>query len=302
MAPVDHYLAIDIGGTKLAAAIVTGDGQVIHHREVPTPTATQEQAHLVTGALTELAADVAGELPLAGVGIASAGPIDTARGTISPVNIPAWRDFDIVDAVSDAVGGPDPVLIHDSTAAALGEHWLGAGRGSNALLGIVVSTGIGGGLVLDGRPLSGSAGNAGFIGHLTADPAGERCACGRTGCVETGASGPAMVRWAHANGWTGHSTPELAEAAAAGDRIPVAAFRRGTDHLATGIITATILLDLDLVVIAGGVSAAGEVLLTPLREAVSRDSTPALRKLRIRRATLGRHSGLIGAARHAQGH
>lgn len=114
-----------------------------------------------------------------------------------------------------------------------------------------------------------------------------------------------MLRWAHANGWTGRSTPELAEvaeAAEAGDPIPVAAFRRGADYLATGITTATILLDLDLVVIAGGVSAAGEVLLAPLREAVSRDSTPALRKLRIRRATLGRHSGLIGAARHAQGH
>ncbi|MET9618954.1 ROK family protein [Kitasatospora indigofera] len=299
MASVDHYLAIDIGGTKLAAAIVTGSGQVVHHREVPTPSADPGQERLVTRALTELAADVAGGLPLAGVGVASAGPIDTARGTISPVNIPAWRDFDVVSAVGAAVGGPGPRLIHDSTAAALGEHWLGAGLGSSALLGIVVSTGIGGGFVMDGRPVSGSVGNAGFIGHITADPAGEPCACGRTGCVETGASGPAMLRWARANGWPGHSTPELADAAAAGEAVAVAAFRRGADFLAGAITTSAILLDLDRVVIAGGVSAAGEVLLGPLREALTRDGAAAVRGLTVVRATLGRHSGLIGAARHA---
>ncbi|MCX5208405.1 ROK family protein [Kitasatospora sp. NBC_00240] len=297
MASDDHYLAVDIGGTKLAAAIVTGSGQVVRQREVPTP--SSEPEHLVTRALTELVADVCATTPPAGIGVASAGPIDTARGTISPVNIPAWREFPVVDAIAEAVGGPPPRLIHDSTAAALGEHWRGAGAGSSALLGIVVSTGIGGGLVLDGRPVSGAAGNAGFIGHITADPVGEHCACGRTGCIETGASGPAMLRWARANGWTGHSTPELAAAAATGDATAVAAFRRGAEFLAGGIITSAILLDLDRVVIAGGVSAAGEVLLGPLRAAVIRDDSADIRELRIVRAELGRHSGLIGAARHA---
>jgi glucokinase len=301
MAPAERYLAIDIGGTKLAAAIVTGDGQVVHHREVPTPAATPDDDHLATRALCELAAAVADQTPtLDGIAIASAGPIDTRRGTISPVNIPAWRDFNVVDAVSDAVGGPDPLLIHDSTAAALGEHWQGAGRGSTALLGIVVSTGIGGGLIMDGEPIAGAVGNAGFIGHLTADPDGAPCACGRTGCVETGASGPAMLRWAQATGWTGHSTPELAERAGEGEPLAVAAFQRGADYLATGITTAAILLDLDLVVIAGGVSAAGDVLLRPLRDAVARARSAAASKLRIRQAVLGRHSGVIGAARYAQ--
>ncbi|MEU6879085.1 ROK family protein [Streptomyces sp. NPDC046712] len=299
MAPVDQYLAVDIGGTKLAAAVVTGTGRVVHQREVPTPSAKPGQKYLVAHSLTELVTDVVGEEPIAGVGIASAGPIDAARGTVSPVNIPAWRNFDVVSAVSDAVGGPQPRLIHDSTAAALGEHWIGAGAGSRAVLGIVVSTGIGGGLVMGGRPISGSAGNAGFIGHLTADPAGERCACGRIGCVETGASGPAILRWARANGWTGHSTSDLAEAAASGEPVALAAFRRGADFLAEGIITSAILLDLDRIVIAGGVSAAGDVLLTPLREALARDGSPAVRKLNVVRAALGRRSGLIGAARHA---
>ncbi|MCP2309343.1 ROK family protein [Kitasatospora paracochleata] len=303
MAPLDHYLAVDIGGTKLAAAVVTGTGQVLHHHEVPTPSAGPDQERLAGRALVALveqvtsAADVA-EGP-AGVGIASAGPIDIAQGTISPVNIPAWRDFDVVGAVAGAIGGPQPRLIHDSTAAALGEHWLGAGQGSSALLGIVVSTGIGGGLVMDGRPIAGAAGNAGFIGHITADPAGERCACGRIGCVETGASGPAMLRWARANGWAGDTTPGLAEAAADGEAVALAAFRRGADFLAGAIATSTILLDLDRVVIAGGVSAAGEVLLGPLREALAQHDCAAVRRLTVVRAALGRRSGLIGAARHA---
>lgn len=167
---------------------------------------------------------------------------------------------------------------------------------------MVVSTGIGGGLIMDGQPIFGSVGNAGFISHITADPAGERCACDRVGCVETGASGPAMLRWALANGWTGRSMPELTEHARAGQPVAVAAFQRATDFLASGIITAAILLDLDRVVIGGGVSAAGEVLLRPLRDAVFRDCSPAARKLHILQAALGRDSGLIGAARHAQLH
>lgn len=300
MASPAHYLAVDIGGTKIAAAMVSSSGQVENHREVRTPAAGPGQADLPARALTELVAEVAGETHLAGVGIASAGPIDNKAGTISPVNIPAWRDFPVVDTVRDAIGGPLPVLVHDSTAAALGEHWQGAGRGSSALLGIVVSTGIGGGLILDGQPIGGSAGNAGFIGHITADPLGEKCACGRTGCVETHASGPAMLRWARANGWAGGSTPELAADAALGQPIAVAAFQRAAELLAIGIATAATLLDLDRIVIGGGVSAAGEVLLRPLRDAVAKSDAPAAAKLRILQASLGRHSGLIGAARFAQ--
>lgn len=189
-------LAIDIGGTKLAAALVDEAGSVLRSATRPTPRTE------VMAALTALIADVTvdGPPPLA-VGIGCAGPLDLAEGTVSPVNMPSWRGFPLRDEVQALTGLPT-VLAGDAQCFALGEHWLGAGQGSRALLGIVVSTGIGGGLVIDGAPILGPTGNAGHVGHMSVDPYGERCECGGRGCVERYASGPNMARWATENGWT----------------------------------------------------------------------------------------------------
>jgi glucokinase len=118
------------------------------------------------------------------VGISSAGPIDVAEGTISPVNIGAWRGFPVVDRVVAAVPGVPVRLAGDGLCMALGEHWRGAGQGAAFMLGMVVSTGIGGGLVLDGAPYGGRTGNAGHVGHVVVDVNGPPCACGGHGCVE----------------------------------------------------------------------------------------------------------------------
>ncbi|MER7501103.1 ROK family protein [Nonomuraea pusilla] len=189
-------LAIDIGGTKLAAALVDEAGSVLRSATRPTPRTE------VMAALTALIAEVTvdGPPPLA-VGIGCAGPLDLAEGTVSPVNMPSWRGFPLRDEVQALTGLPT-VLAGDAQCFALGEHWLGAGQGSRALLGIVVSTGIGGGLVIDGAPILGPTGNAGHVGHMSVDPYGERCECGGRGCVERYASGPNMARWATENGWT----------------------------------------------------------------------------------------------------
>ncbi|GLW10888.1 hypothetical protein Misp01_60160 [Microtetraspora sp. NBRC 13810] len=192
-------LAIDIGGTKLAAAIVSAEGAVLRRGQVPTPVSTDGMR--VAGALTGLIAEVSEGVAPAAVGVASAGPIDPVRGTVSPVNITAWRDFPLMEHVRAAVPGVPAALVGDAVAAAVGEHWRGAGADATALLGIVVSTGIGGGLVLDGRPYPGPTGNAGHFGHITVDPTGPVCACGGRGCVETLSSGPSLVRWARAQGW-----------------------------------------------------------------------------------------------------
>ncbi|WP_219467003.1 ROK family protein [Nonomuraea rhizosphaerae] len=196
-------LAIDIGGTKLAAALVDEAGSVLRSATRPTPRTE------VMAALADLIGEVTAEgpTPLA-AGIGCAGPLDLAAGTVSPVNMPSWRGFPLRDEVARLSGLPT-VLAGDAQCMALGEHWLGAGRGSSALLGIVVSTGIGGGLVIDGVPLLGPNGNAGHVGHMSIDPYGERCECGGRGCVERYASGPNLARWALANGWT----PGLAAAA-----------------------------------------------------------------------------------------
>src|SRR5262249_4990062 len=130
------------------------------------------------------------------VGIASPGPVDLTTGRVSPINIPGWHDFPLRDRITDLLPGAKATLAGDGVCMALGEHWAGAGRGSAAMLGMVVSTGVGGGLVLDGRPFAGRTGNAAHVGHVVVEPAGDACTCGGRGCVETVASGPNLVRWA----------------------------------------------------------------------------------------------------------
>jgi predicted NBD/HSP70 family sugar kinase len=284
-------LALDIGGTKFAAALIGDDGTMTARAEMPIgsdPSAT----------LSELTRRVA--VPgLTGVGIGSAGPLDVSDGTVSPVNIPLWRDFPLVKTVSALVPGVPVRLAGDAQCMALGEWWRGS-YGACAFLGIVVSTGIGGGLVLSGRPYLGPTGNAGHIGHITVDRDGEDCPCGGVGCVETISSGPSMVRWALANGWTPDGVPDaraLAADATVGVPVAVSAFGRAADALATAILTTAALFDLDNVVIGGGVAAAGPTLLTPVRQAIARQAGMAfLRRLRVDFTSLGRDAGLHGAA------
>ncbi|WP_436499809.1 ROK family protein [Actinokineospora sp. HUAS TT18] len=289
-------LAVDIGGTKLAAGLVDAEGQVQGHAEVATPA----DGSLLDSALRGLLTSVLGDVTPRAVGLACAGPVDPLAGTVSPVNIAAWRDFPLVDQVSDIVPDVPVTLVGDAIAAAVGEHWRGAGQGTASMLGIVVSTGVGGGLVLGGLAYPGPSGNAGHVGHVVADPAGPLCVCGATGCVEAYASGPSMVGWAREQGWTGSTAQALAADAARGDAVAVAAFDRGTRALARGIIDTATLCDVDRVVIGGGVAAAGPVLFEPLRRHLANSATLSfVRRVTVEPAALGRHSGLLGAARTA---
>src|ERR1700704_747422 len=267
---MDVTLALDIGGTKIAAGLVDADGTLVHHAKLPTPDGDAEAVWTVVDTLvTEALAEASGSVR--GVGIASAGPIDLPAGTVSPINITAWRGFPIVERVSTLTGAPVR-LGGDGLCMALGERWRGAGRGAQFLLGMVVSTGVGGGLVLDGAPYDGRTGNAGHVGHVVVEPDGLRCACGGRGCVETVASGPSMTRWARANGWSappGAGAKELADAAAAGEGLALQAFERGTRALAAMIASVAAVCDLDVVVIGGGVAKSGEVLFGPLRAALA---------------------------------
>ncbi|AHC24237.1 MULTISPECIES: ROK family protein [Mycobacteriaceae] len=287
-------LAIDIGGTKIAAALVDG-GTLVHRTEVPTPQTSAEDAW---GATAELITATLAAEPTGGVeaiGISSAGPVDLGAGTISPVNIAVWRDFPIVARVAQQTGLPVR-LGGDGLCMALGEHRYGAGRGAQFLLGMVVSTGIGGGLVLGGVPYDGRTGNAGHVGHTVIELDGQRCPCGGRGCVETVASGPAMTRWARAQGWAGTDAKQLAADVQRDDPIAVEAFRRGATAVAAMIASTAAVCDLDLAVIGGGVAKAGPVLFDPLRAALADYAGLAfLRSLRVVPAELGSDAGLIGA-------
>lgn len=200
------YAAVDIGGTKIAAGLVDAQGVLLQRVELPTPARGSAQDVLAT--VAELVDALAADRRWArvvGVGIGSAGPVDPVRGTVSPVNIPAWREFPIVERVRmlPHVGskGLPVTLLGDASAMAAGEHWRGAARGYDDALCLVVSTGVGAGLIVDGALRTGPSGNAGHLGHICVDVEGEQCPCGSRGCVETIASGTAIARWAVAQGW-----------------------------------------------------------------------------------------------------
>lgn len=295
-------LALDIGGTKIAAGIVDAKGELLHQNRQSTPRSADPDEvwaaaeRTIADALASEALAAAGD-EVSGVGISSAGPIHLPDGTISPVNIAAWRGFPVVQRVSAAVPGVPVRLAGDGLCMALGEHWRGAGRGAAFMLGMVVSTGVGGGLVLDGRPYPGRTGNAGHVGHTIVEVDGPRCSCGGRGCVEAIASGPHLVTWAREHGWAGADAKELAEAATARDGVAMRAFARGARALAAMIASVAAVCDLDLVVVGGGVANAGPVLFDPLGIAL-RDyaSLDFIRDLRVVPAELGGEAGLVGAA------
>ena len=293
-------LALDIGGTKIAVGLIDPAGELVHTAVKPTP--KDAEAEHVWGAINQMIAD-AGKVAdgaIRAVGIGCAGPIDTAAGTVSPINIPSWRGFPLRDRIATAMPNVPVRLAGDGICMALGEHWRGAARGARFLLGMVVSTGVGGGLVLDGAPYHGRTGNAGHVGHVVVEPEGQLCSCGGHGCVETVAAGPWMTRWARANGWAappGADAATLAEAADAGDPVARKAFHRGATAMAAMIASVGAVCDLDLVVIGGGVAKSGRTLFDPLDAALANyTGLSFIRGLRLVPAALGGDAGLIGAA------
>ncbi|WP_405466777.1 ROK family protein [Streptomyces jietaisiensis] len=299
----DLVAALDIGGTKIAGALVDGHGRILLRAQVATP--AQEDGDTVMGAV----AQVLGELTASqrwgearAVGIGSAGPVDASAGTVSPVNVPGWRGYPLVERVRAATGGLPVSLIGDGVAITAAEHWQGAARGHDNALCMVVSTGVGGGLVLGGRLHPGPTGNAGHIGHISVDLDGDACPCGARGCVERIASGPNIARRAVERGWRpgpdgDASAAAVAAAAVAGDPVAAASFERAAQALAAGIAATATLVEIDIAVIGGGVAKAGEVLFAPLRRALTDYATLSfVQGLEVVPARMGTDAGLVGAA------
>jgi glucokinase len=298
-------LAIDVGGTKLAAAIIAQDGTLLTGEHVPTPRV--DTADDLFRALEQLCRRVLEDArtPIVGIGVGCGGPMEYPAGRVSPLNIPIWHAFPLRERLVDAFGRPCAVD-NDAKALALGERWLGAGRGSDNMLGMVVSTGVGGGVILDGRLLHGQAGNAGHIGHIVVWPDGPACGCGARGCVEAVASGSGLVRRLALARAAGEVTSlsesatavEIATAARGGDRLALELYRTAGEAVGRGIASAAALLDLELAVIGGSIALRAWDLLGPsleseLRAAAQLDFT---RGVRVVHAELGDSAGLYGAA------
>jgi glucokinase len=234
---VELCLAIDIGGTKLAAGLVSRDGELIGDRRVPTPT-TDDPAVLFDE-LSRLIEAVLGAAPAAPVvcGLGCGGPMDLVHGTVSPLNIPAWRAFPLRSQVARLTGLP-VTMDNDAKAFALAEGWTGAARHCRDYMAMVVSTGVGGGVVVDGRLLHGASGNAGHVGHMNVEPDGRLCACGARGCLEAEASGTAIASV------TGHPARQA----------PVDVVQRTGRLVGRAVASVVSLLDIRLAVVGGSVA------------------------------------------------
>jgi glucokinase len=302
-----RVLSVDVGGTKAAAALLDPTGRVVRSQRVATPEGPGADAEVVWAAVdklvTSLLAEGLGSAVLVGVGLGCGGPMTWPAGIVSPLNIPGWRDFPLRARFAERFPTLPVRLHNDAVCLAVGEHWRGAGRNRHDMLGMVVSTGVGGGLILGGRLVDGAAGNAGHIGHVVVDPDGPKCACGGVGCLEAVASGPNLVRWAEQEGWRGPSRRKAAAGidlvadARRGHPVAVAALRRAGRAIGVALASAAHLLDLETVAIGGGISQAGPLLFEPLEEALRRHATLSFaRGVQVVPAALGQDAGLVGSA------
>ena len=284
-------LAIDVGATKVAIGLVTREGEVLARQDISSKVSSVDQ---LNSSLVEAISDVCHRdgVVLVGAGIGSAGPIDNVKGTINPVNIPHWVDFSLVDFVREVSGIKSVRIIGDASALAYAEFLLGAGRGATNLMGIVVSTGIGGGVVLNGAFHVGRTGNAGMIGHSIVVQGGNLCACGQRGCVEAYASGTNMAKDFGVDNFE-----SVADAARKGDAKALAAIDKGASVLALGLLNAVALMDLDTIVVGGGVMLADDVYWPILVKHFEKEmkvlNFPG--NVALKKATLGKDSGLVGA-------
>ncbi len=290
-------VGVDIGGTKIAAGVVDTEGTIVRMEQCATPTAAEipDAVRLLVRGLTE------GE-DVAGVGIGAAGFVGADRRTIIFAPNIDWRDEPLAERVEDGLGVP-VVVENDANAAAWGEFRFGAGRDVDDMLLITVGTGVGGGIVHDGRIYRGGHGIAAEVGHVRLVPGGLPCGCGQRGCLEQYASGTALVRRAREvmepdDPTTPVSGHEVTRRAAAGDPEALAVLADVGHDLGQGIATMAAVLDPQMVVIGGGVAEAGTDFVDPVRRALELHLTATGRRPGpvVRPALLGNDAGLVGAA------
>ena len=304
-------IGVDVGGTKVAAGVVDEDGSVLVSTRRPTPSSSPEHVEeTIAAVVTELRR----EHDVDAIGIGAAGFIDAERSTVLFAPNLAWRNEPLRDAVSKLVDLP-VVVENDANAAAWAEHRFGAGRGEPDLVCVTVGTGIGGGIVLDGRLHRGRHGIGAELGHMQVVPNGRRCGCGQRGCWEQYCSGRALLHEAReiadvqpeygarllALGGgepEGIEAVEVTQAAIEGDPAALACFEEIGGWLGQGLADVAALLDPGVFVIGGGVADAGSLLLEPARRAFAERLTGTGHRpvAEVRLAHLGNEAGLVGAA------
>lgn len=305
------FIGVDLGGTQIRAILRDAQGNIVSRASTLTQASDgQEQ---VIARIIETVRQTVGETPrstIGGIGIGVPGPVDPWTGVVLQApNLPGWRDVPIRDIVQGAFGVPVEVG-NDANLAALGEHMYGAGIGVANLIYVTISTGIGGGIIADGKLLLGAKGLAGEFGHQTLVPDGPLCGCGNRGCLEALGSGTAIARMAReavARG-QGQKLLELAQgsvealdarivasAARAGDAVAQDILRCAATYVGIGLANVVNILNPELIVLGGGVTRMGELLFDPVREVIAQRAMPVMRTVRIVPAVLGGDVVLFGA-------
>jgi glucokinase len=314
-----YLIGVDLGGTKIMAGALSEDGQ--RHfgmRSIPTQpeqgaeTVIERLIALVEGVILDAMAETnATRRDFIGIGMGAPGPLDRERGLVVVAPNLGWRNVPLRDLVASRLGIP-VAIDNDANCATLGEWWQGAARGGRTVIGFTIGTGIGGGIVLDGRLFHGASDVAGEIGHTTIELNGRHCKCGNYGCLEAYASGPAIATRARevlVREESASLLPTLVEgdleqitaqtvydAAQMGDAVAQEVVRDTARYLGAGIASLLNILNPDTVVVAGGVTAAGEALFAPLRAEVRRRAfRPAVEAARIVAAELPGTAGVVGA-------
>jgi len=308
-------LAIDLGGTKILAAVISSRGQVVAGEYYLTladegPQAVINRIFSAVDCLLSL-----GNIDLSqldSISIAAAGAIDIGKGLVtSSPNLPGWHNVPLRDIVKEKYK-VNTFLLNDTSAAALGEHRFGAGKGVNNLVYLTVGTGIGGGIIINGKLYSGASGSAGELGHMTIDVNGPRCNCGSIGCLEMLASGTAVAREAIrritcgeksslieiVEGKIGNITAEkVGEAAQGGDSLALEVILEAATYLGIGMVNLVNIFNPEMIVVGGGMAKMGDLLLEPARQVVrERAFSLSAQAMRIVPAQLGDNSGVLGAA------
>jgi glucokinase len=296
----------DIGGSTLRVALADRAGNLLGKKLYPH---AQSDAHSaivkITIELQALACEHQAEL--CGVGVSAPGPLDPTTGIIAFSPNLGWREVPFAAELHARL--PVPIAMDDdANCAALAEQWLGAGQNAREFIHVIVGTGIGAGLILNGRLYHGARGSAGELGHMTILAGGPECRCGNHGCLEALAAGPAIVRHARdmmARGRTSmlrqdtFTAREVIAAARVGDAVGVESIETAGRYLGIGLANAVNLFNPEVIVLGGGVAVdAGELLLMPARRELERRAFPsAADTVRLVQAKLGDEAGLIGAAR-----
>jgi len=316
--PEPLSLGIDLGGTKILTAVATAQGRMLSRDHSVTPATKGQEAVVQSilesiGRALEQAGIAAPQLNAIGVGAPGLSNPETGILFTSP-NLPGWRDVPLRDIIEKELG-KKAFLINDANAAALGELYFGAAKGAHHFIYITISTGIGGGIIVDGEVYTGSIGTAGEVGHMTIDDDGPPCNCGNRGCWETLASGTAMAREARKQIKEGARTSILGyaegdvekvtaqvihNAAKEGDSLAKELITRTGYYVGVGLANLVNIFNPELIVIGGGLSNIGDMLLEPAYEvAGERAFKESYRTVRFALAKLGRDSGVLGAAAFA---